>query len=66
MTYAQYLRLELHVSASDRDLVRKALRRMVIPSARYARDNREVRHEWLRDLLAEHHDARQQFLDWRF
>jgi predicted 2-oxoglutarate/Fe(II)-dependent dioxygenase YbiX len=57
MYYAQYCRLNVHVSAPDLLVARKALRQMIKPHSRRSRDMRQARHIWVRSILREHHDA---------
>lgn len=52
MTFAQYLRLGLHVSASSRDVIRAAHR--LLPPRGRSRCMRGTRHAWLRSMLREH------------
>jgi hypothetical protein len=50
---AQYNRLNVHCSASDRAVVKRA-HRMLSKRGKSAAQ-REARHKWLRAILAEHH-----------
>jgi hypothetical protein len=52
-----YHRLNLHIYASDRTVVRAALRK-IKRKARHDRALRKLRHEWLREMLAYHAKAR--------
>ena len=54
--YAQYLRLNVHVTASNRTLITKAHRRMLSNAGR-SRAMRSERHRWLHALLSEHTKA---------
>lgn len=60
MSYAQYCRLNLHVSASNRKVVKRA-HLMLRPAVRYAHKHRADRHAWLRSILQEHANARKLF-----
>lgn len=53
--FSIYLRLNLHVSATSREVIRATYGRLN-PHAR-GRDYRELRHEILRDMLAHHASA---------
>lgn len=65
MSYAQYLRLHVHVGASNRTVVRKA-HRMLAKHVRRDPLHRSDRHAWLRGILQEHADAREEYLHYRF
>ena len=52
----QYERLGLHISASSRELVRKAYKRLSEEGK--SRSFRTERHEWIRSLIGEHREAR--------
>lgn len=54
--FGMYLRLHLHVSASDRAVIRAA-RQMVHPMFRNAWMARGERHRFLRQMLAYHRHA---------
>ena len=54
MITAQYNRLRVHCSASDRTVIKRAYR-MLAKRSRFARDRRQTRHQWLRAILAAHH-----------
>jgi hypothetical protein len=54
----------LHVSASNRDVVR-ACRQAMADSA-LTRDKRQVRHEFMREAIAAHQTNRRMFTRWRF
>lgn len=64
MTYSQYCRLQVHVGASPRTVIRKA-RRMLSDIGR-ARDMRAARHKWVRAILKHHEDERELCRRWRF
>lgn len=64
MTYAQYGRLHVHVSASARAVIRKA-RKMLTPAAR-GRAMRSQRQAWVRAILQEHEAERELCRRWRF
>jgi uncharacterized protein (DUF305 family) len=53
-----YHRLNLHVSASWRDVVRAA-RRKIAKKHRTCRDKSEARKSFYRVMLKHHHDARE-------
>ena len=53
----QYERLQLHVSASNREVIRKAHKRLSKEGK--SRAFRSERHEWLRSLVEEHREARE-------
>lgn len=55
MTYDQYNRLRVHVSATPRQVVRAAYR--MLSRQGKSRAARAARHEWLRAILREHRDA---------
>jgi hypothetical protein len=63
--FGTYNRLNVHVGASDIDVVRAA-RRKLKKSVRRARVHREGRHAFYRKMLAYHHEARDLFIEWRF
>lgn len=63
--YGTYCRLRVHVAATDREVIRAALRKLK-PSARKGRAKREARHAFLREMLAYHHNARAEFARYRF
>jgi len=56
MTYAQYGRLNVHVGASARSVIRKA-RGMLSPLGR-SREMRAERRKWVRAILQCHEDER--------
>ena len=63
MMFGQYCRIETKaggVSASGRDMIRAA-RTMLAPSGKL-RAQREARHQWLREMLVMHDDARQEYV----
>ena len=55
-TYAQYCRLNVPVWASDREVI-KAAHLMLRKAARKSRHSRDIRHNWLRSVIHQHHDA---------
>ncbi len=56
--FAQYCRLNLRLTDSNRTLIRVASRKLV-KKHRYARNGiRRLRHAYYRDMLREHADAR--------
>ena len=58
MMFAQYCRIESlagGVHASPREMIRAA-RTMLTPLGK-SREQREARHQWLREMLDMHHDA---------
>lgn len=55
--YAQYCRLNVPISASDRTVIRAAAMKNN-PRARFDPDRRGDRHEYFRSMLDHHHDAR--------
>lgn len=55
--YGTYQRLNVPVTASARTVIRAASRKLK-PTARYARDMREARHAFYREMLAHHADER--------
>ena len=65
MTYAQYGRLWVHVSASARTVIRKARNTMLSKHAK-RRDMRTMRHAWLREILKHHEAERELCRRWRF
>lgn len=62
--YAQYQRLNLHVSASNREVV-KAAHKLLSPKGKSS-TQRRARHDWLRQILQYHHDARQLYKGYNF
>ena len=64
MTFAQYCRLNVHVGASARTVVRKA-HRMLSTKGR-KRAQRDARHKWLRAILDCHCQARDLYRQFRF
>lgn len=52
-----YNRLGLHVSATSREVIKAASRKLT-PAARTSREQREARHEFYRTMLRYHEDAR--------
>lgn len=57
MITAQYERLHVHVNAPNREVIKRA-HRMLSPVGK-SRAQRDVRHGWLRAILAEHMAARE-------
>lgn len=55
--HARYLRLDLHVSASDSDVIRAA-RATIVSAHRRGRTYRNARHSYYREML-KHHQAEQ-------
>ncbi len=62
MHYAFYERLDVHVGASAREVIRAARRRLR-PASRRSRAKRSERHALLRSVLKEHEDARRLYVD---
>ncbi|MHC4302433.1 MAG: hypothetical protein ACYS7Y_34675 [Planctomycetota bacterium] len=63
MMFAQYCRIESKaggVSASGREMIRAALS-LIKPESRYSREYRKGRHEWLRQMLVMHDEARREY-----
>lgn len=60
MTTAQYHRLRLHVSATNRDVVRAASQ-MIAPWHRRSREVRAERHAFYRSAIERHEAARDLF-----
>ena len=56
MTRTEYIRLHVDVRASDRQMIRLALRRL-IARHRYSREGRRARHAWLRAGVRQHRMA---------
>jgi hypothetical protein len=56
MTYAQYCRLGLHISATNRKVVRAA--HGLLSDQGRSSSMRVTRHKWLQSMLAEHAAAR--------
>ena len=54
----------LHVSATNRDVVR-AVHQAMVKRAR-GRDHRTARHEFIRRAIEHHQDNRRTFVRWRF
>jgi len=57
MMFGTYERLDVHVMASDRAVIRAALTKLT-PEAKRSRDRRLARHAFLRLMLGYHADAR--------
>lgn len=55
--YAQYCRLNVPISASNRAVIRAAAMK-INPSARFDPARRGDRHDYFRAMLDHHHDAR--------
>lgn len=55
--YAQYCRLNVPISASDRAVIRAAAMK-INPRARFDPNRRGDRHEYFRAMFDHHHDAR--------
>ena len=62
MSYAIYCRLNVHVRASSREIV-GATHRLLLKSSRRSRKRRTERHKLLRDMLKEHLEARNEYLE---
>lgn len=60
MTYAQYCRLNVHVGASNRAVVKKA-HTLLAKRVKRAVSYRQMRHAWLRSVLEQHAAARKLF-----
>ena len=59
--YGTYCHLNVHVMATDREVIHKA-RRKIAPGFRRARDKRDTRHEFYRIMLELHHSARRRYI----
>lgn len=55
--YGTYQRLNLHVSASNIDVIR-AVRRKIKKSSLHDTSRREARHEIYREMIQHHNDSR--------
>jgi hypothetical protein len=64
MSYATYQRLNLHVGASNREVIKAASKKLK-PKVRYAFMHREARHQFYRDMIAHHNMARDLVRQWR-
>lgn len=64
MITSQYERLDVHVMAPDIAVIRKA--RATLSELGKSPSMRAHRKSWYRAILAEHHAARQLYLDFRF
>jgi peptide subunit release factor 1 (eRF1) len=53
-----YHRLDVHVYASNREVITKASRKILSPKARFDRKVRHARHAFYRELLEIHANAR--------
>ena len=62
MHYQFYQRLDLHVGASDRAVIRATLSR-IEKRDRYALAKRAERHDFIRKVLAEHREARTEYIE---
>lgn len=62
--YAQYQRLNLHVTATNRELVKSA-HKLLSPKGK-SNAQRQARHDWLRQMLNYHKDEQQLCKDFRF
>ena len=63
MMFAQYCRIESRaggVHASPRAMIRAA--RTMLTKRGKSREQREARHEWLREMLTMHHDAMVEYM----
>lgn len=61
---ALYHMLGLHIYEPDRVVI-AAVYRMLTPTSRHARDQREERHRLYREILKRHHDARALAVEFR-
>ena len=64
MIHAQYNRLNVHVGASSRRVIRAAFK--MLSTKGRSRAMRQQRHDWLRAILKEHADALALFRQFRF
>lgn len=64
--FATYCRLNLHVNASDMAVIRAARKKLKRGRTRRQRQFREMRHNFYRSMLKQHHDAQKLFRDMRF
>ena len=62
--YGTYCRLNVHVSASWRDVVRAASTKLVAET-RFTRAHRQVRHMFYRKMLDYHHKEQKLVRHWR-
>ena len=62
MSYAIYCRLDLHVTASSRKVV-AATHGLLRKESRQSRKRRTERHKLIRDMLKEHREARDEYLE---
>ena len=62
MSYAIYYRLDLHVTASSREVV-ASTHSLLRKESRQGRKRRTERHELIRDMLKEHREARDEYLE---
>ena len=63
MSFAQYCRLNLHVGATRREVIRAARSRLS-PRGK-SRQQRDARRSYIRAMLKEHDDARALVRTWR-
>ncbi len=62
MSYAIYCRLDLHVTASSRKVV-AATHGLLRKESRHGRKRRTERHKLIRDMLKEHQEAQDEYLE---
>ena len=62
MSYAIYCRLDLHVGASSREVV-AATHGLLLKRSRQGRKRRTERHKLIRDMLKEHREALDEYLE---
>ena len=62
--FAFYERLNMHVYASNREVIKAASRKLK-RSARYSREYREARHVFYTGILKHHAAARSLVQEWR-
>ena len=62
MSYSIYCQLNLHVGASSREVIRATHDLLRKPSRR-GRKRRKERHKLIRDMLKEHREARDLYLE---
>ncbi len=63
--YGTYCRLNLHVLASNRALI-KAASRIIRPEFRYSRESRAERHKFYRQMIEYHEADAAMFIKYRF
>ena len=61
MIFSQYLRLNVHPTASDREVIRRA-RTLMNRQARRSREMKQARREWLAAILKEHASWRDMYI----